>query len=90
MVFRVAAGRTGHVMVTIILLFLGALIALSFVGFMADKRAEAGDPDVTPGLRLLPGDIAYQSQDGRVRVYFPVVTSIVLSIVLSLVLRFFQ
>ena len=77
-------------MITFILLFLGAIVALSFVGFMADKRAEAGDPDVTPGLALLPGDIKYESGDGRVKVYFPVVTSIVISLVLSLVLRFFQ
>ena len=74
-------------MTTFILLFLGALIALTFIGFLADKRAEAGDPDVTPGLRLLPGDIKYESQDGRVKVYFPIVSSIVISIVLSLVLR---
>ncbi|MEQ1648081.1 MAG: DUF2905 domain-containing protein [Hyphomicrobiaceae bacterium] len=77
-------------MTTIFLLFLGALIVLTFIGYLADRRAEAGDPDVTPGLTLLPGDIKYESQDGRVKVYFPVVTSIVLSIVLSLVLRFFQ
>lgn len=77
-------------MTTIFLLFLGALIVLTFIGYLADRPAEAGDPDVTPGLTLLPGDIKYESQDGRVKVYFPVVTSIVLSIVLSLVLRFFQ
>ena len=80
----------GPFVITFVLLFLGALIALSLVGFLADKRAEAGDPDVTPGLALLPGDIKYESGDGRVKVYFPVVTSILVSIVLSLVLRFFQ
>lgn len=71
-------------------LFLFSLLSLAAVGYFADQRAKAGDKTVTPGLTLLPGDIKYESQDGRVKVYFPVVTSIVLSLVLSLALRLFQ
>jgi hypothetical protein len=41
-----------------------------------------------PSLSLLPGDFKYESADGRVKVYFPVVTSIVLSVVLTLVLKY--
>lgn len=67
-----------------------SIAVLAGIGHLADKRAASGDTKVTPGLSLLPGDIKYESQDGRVKVYFPVVTSIVLSIVLSLVMRFFQ
>lgn len=70
-------------------LFVATLAALALVGWLADKRAASGDTNVTPGLHLLPGDIKYESQDGRVKVYFPIVTSIVVSIVLSLVLRLF-
>jgi hypothetical protein len=70
-------------------LFFTVLAVLTAIGYAADKRAEQGDRTVTPGLALLPGDIKYESQDGRVKVYFPIVTSVVLSIVLSLVLRLF-
>ncbi len=49
-----------------------------------DKQAGANAP-----LSLLPGDIKYQSPNGKFRFYFPVTSSIVLSIVLTLVLRFF-
>jgi hypothetical protein len=37
---------------------------------------------------FLPGDIKYESPDGNVRIYFPIVTSIVLSILLTLILSF--
>lgn len=69
-----------------ILTFLGVLVALALVGLPADKRIVGGDKSVTPGLRLLPGDIDYKNPSGNVRVYFPITTSIVVSIVLSLVL----
>ena len=36
---------------------------------------------------FLPGDIKYESPNGNVRIYFPIVTAIVLSLVFSLVLR---
>jgi len=54
------------------------------------SRTDAKRSDVTPGLSLLPGDIKYESPNGNIRVYFPIVTSIVLSIVLTLILRLFS
>ena len=42
------------------------------------------------GLSFLPGDIKYESPGGNVRVYFPIVTSIILSVVLTLILRVFS
>lgn len=71
-------------------LFLGVLLALMLVGWLSDKRAEGGDTSLTPGLKLLPGDIKYKSPSGNVKVYFPIVTSIVASIVLSLLLNIFR
>ena len=40
------------------------------------------------GEAFLPGDIKYESPKGNVRIYFPIVTSIVLSILFTLILRF--
>ena len=74
---------------TFLKIFIVVLLALAFVGWLADRRAAANRPYVTPGLSFLPGDIKYQSPVGNVRVYFPVVTSIVLSVVLTLILRLF-
>jgi hypothetical protein len=76
-------------MITFLEIFIVVLLALAFVGWLADRRAAANRPDVTPGLSFLPGDIKYQSPSGNVRVYFPIVTSIVLSVVLTLILRLF-
>jgi hypothetical protein len=76
-------------MITFLKIFIVVLLALAFVGWLADRRAAANRPDVTPGLSFLPGDIKYQSPSGNVRVYFPIVTSIVLSVVLTLILRLF-
>jgi len=70
--------------------FLVVLLALAFIGWLADRRAAANRPNVTPGLSFLPGDIKYQSPNGNVRIYFPIVTSIVLSVLLTLILRFFS
>jgi hypothetical protein len=42
---------------------------------------------VPPGQSFLPGDIKYESPKGNVRIYFPIVTSIVLSILFTLLLR---
>jgi len=42
---------------------------------------------VPPGESFLPGDIKYESPNGNVRIYFPIVRSIVLS-VFTLILRF--
>ena len=76
-------------MITFLKIFVVVLLALAFVGWLADRRAAANQSDVTPGLSLLPGDIKYQSPAGNVRVYFPIVTSIVLSVALTLILRLF-
>ena len=65
--------------------FLVVLLALAFIGWLADRRAAANRPNVTPGLSFLPGDIKYQSPN-NVRIYFPIVTSIVLSVLLTLIL----
>jgi hypothetical protein len=43
---------------------------------------------VPPGESFLPGDIKYESPNGNVRIYFPIVTSIVLSVLFTLILRF--
>ncbi|HMO73524.1 MAG TPA: DUF2905 domain-containing protein, partial [Paracoccaceae bacterium] len=69
--------------------FIGIMLALLLVGLLSDKRAEAGDPDCTPGLKLLPGDVKYESVDGRVKVYFPIVTSTIASLVLYVFLWIF-
>lgn len=76
----------GHFLVTV----LGVLVALMIIGVFADKRSDGGNPAVTPGLTLLPGDFKYESPSGNVRIYFPITTSIVASIVLSLVLWLFR
>ena len=73
---------------TFLKIFIVVVLALAFIGWLADRRAAANRPDVTPGLSFLPGDIKYESPSGNVRVYFPIVTSIV-SVVLTLVLRLF-
>ena len=74
---------------TFIKIFIVVLLALAFIGWLADRRA-ANRPDVTPGLSFLPGDVKYESPNGNVRIYFPIVTSIVLSVLLTLILRFFS
>jgi hypothetical protein len=43
---------------------------------------------VPPGQSFLPGDIKYESPNGNVRIYFPIVTSLVLSALFILILRF--
>ena len=43
---------------------------------------------VPPGESFLAGDIKYESPNGNVRIYFPIVTSIVLSVLFTLILRF--
>jgi Protein of unknown function (DUF2905) len=65
------------------------LLSLALIGWLADRRAADREPGVTPGLSLLPGDIKYESSDGKVRIYFPIVTSIILSLMLSVILRLF-
>jgi hypothetical protein len=74
---------------TFLKIFIVVVLALAFIGWLADRRAAARGSEATPGLSLLPGDIKYESRNGNVRVYFPIVTSIVLSVLLTLILRFF-
>ena len=81
--------KTDRVMVTFLKIFIVVVLALAFIGWLADRRA-AGKPDVTPRLSFLPGDIKYESPNGNVRIYFPIVTSIVLSVLLTLILGFFS
>src|SRR5215471_9689371 len=45
---------------------------------------------VPPGESFLPGDIKYESPDGNVRIYFPIVTAVLLSILFTLILRFIR
>jgi hypothetical protein len=75
---------------TFLKIFIVTVLVLAFIGWLAERRAAAQKPNVTPGLSFLPGDIKYESRNGNVRVYFPVVTSIVLSVVLTLILRLFS
>ncbi|MEZ5853413.1 MAG: DUF2905 domain-containing protein [Hyphomicrobiaceae bacterium] len=77
-------------MAQFVIFVIGILAALVVIGLFADKRAAKGNAHVTPGLKLLPGDIKYESPNGNVRIYFPIMTSIVASIVLSLVLWLFR
>jgi hypothetical protein len=75
---------------TFLKIFIVTMLVLAFIGWLAERRAAAQKPNVTPGLSFLPGDIKYESPNGNVRVYFPIVTSIVLSVVLTLILRLFS
>jgi hypothetical protein len=63
------------------------LLSLAMIGWLADRRAADKEPGVTPSLSLLPGDFKYESSNGKVRIYFPIVTSIILSLMLSVILR---
>ena len=75
---------------TFLKIFIVTVLLLAFIGWLAERRAAAQKPNVTPGLSFLPGDIKYESRNGNVRVYFPIVTSVVLSVVLTLILRLFS
>ncbi len=78
---------------TAIIFFIAILLGLALVGQLSDAQSQKGNTSLTPGLNLLPGDLKWQNESGNVRVYFPVMSSIVLSVVLSLVMwmaqRFF-
>jgi hypothetical protein len=71
-------------------IFVAVLLAFALVGWLSDQRATTKRSDVGPKFSLLPGDIKYESQNGRVRVYFPIMTSIVLSVLLTLIVRLFN
>jgi hypothetical protein len=82
--------RTRSGVLTFLKIFIVTVLVLAFIGWLAERRAAAQKPNVTPGLSFLPGDIKYESRNGNVRVYFPIVTSVVLSVVLTLILRLFS
>ena len=84
------ASNGDQMMDTFIKIFIVLMLVLACIGWLADRRATDRSSNVTPGLSLLPGDIKYESPNGNVRIYFPIVTSIVLSVVLTLILRFFS
>ena len=52
---------------------------------MANEKPEGAAPLLEE--TFLPGDIKYESPNGNVRIYFPIVTAILLSLVFTLVLR---
>ena len=51
---------------TILGIFLIILLSLALIGWLADRRAADREPGVTPGLSSLPGDIKYESSDGKI------------------------
>ena len=53
---------------------------------MANEKPEGTAPLLEE--TFLPGDIKYESPNGNVRIYFPIVTAIVLSVLFTLILRF--
>ena len=52
---------------------------------MANENSKGTVP---PGETFLPGDIKYESPNGNIRIYFPIVTSIILSVLFTLIVRF--
>lgn len=66
-----------------ILIMLGA--ALLILGIVLSLF-----PNALSWFGKLPGDISHRSDDGSVRVYFPIVTMLVISLVLSIVLTIFR
>jgi len=42
------------------------------------------------GESFLPGDVKYESSNGNVRIYFPIVTAVLLSVLFTLILRFIR
>jgi hypothetical protein len=70
-------------------IFIVVVLALAFIGWLADRRMAANRLGTARALSLLPGDIKYESPNGNVRVYFPIMTSIVISVLLTLILRLF-
>lgn len=64
------------------------VIAITLAAISYARERGARSDHARPVYSLLPGDIKYESPNGRVRVYFPIVTSLVLSVVVSLLMRF--
>jgi hypothetical protein len=65
------------------------MLALGLVSYVSSKRSNRTS-DEASAVSLLPGDLKYESPDGRFVFHFPIMTSIVLSIILSLALYFLR
>lgn len=61
------------------------MLTLGALAYSSGKRDERPPADKSM-LKLLPGDIRYESPSGRFRFDFPIATSLVVSAVLTLVL----
>ena len=80
------AGRRAHTNVT------NSPSGWSLVANDTELRSAMANarPEGTAALvdeTLLPGDIKYESPNGNVRIYFPIVTAILLPLVFTFVLR---
>ena len=51
---------------------------------------ENPEGNVPPGESFLPGDVKYESANGNLRIYFPVVTAVLISVLFTLILRFIE
>jgi hypothetical protein len=65
------------------------MLALGLVSYVSSKRSGHATDDAS-ALSLLPGDIKYESPEGKFVFYFPITTSIVVSLLLTLVLWLFR
>jgi hypothetical protein len=79
-------------MYTFLKIFIVVVVALALIDWLADRdrRTDTTIPNAKPGWALLSGDIKYESPNGNVRIYFPIVTAIILSILFTLILRFIR
>jgi hypothetical protein len=75
-------------MITFLLVTLIVMLGLGLVSYLSEKRLNTSKG--ASALSLLPGDIRYESPNGRFRFYLPITTSIVISIILSLILHFLR
>ncbi len=66
------------------------VLTLAAIAYVAERQSGVETNDKKPVYSLLPGDIKYESPDGRFKFYFPVTTSIILSVVLSVLMRLFS
>lgn len=66
------------------------VLTLGAIAYAVERQRGPQDPEKQPVYSLLPGDIKYESPDGRFKFYFPVTTSIILSVVLTVLMRIFS
>ena len=64
-------------------------LTLGAVAYFSGTRSDRPPADQAM-LKLLPGDISYESPSGNFRFFFPITTSLVISAVLTLVLWLFR